>query len=405
MNTYKYSAISKDGAKVNGFLEAVDEYTAVSKIKLECPVVLSVEELKEQSGLAKFLNADIGGKKVDIKALSVMCSQFSIILSSGVPVDAAIRMIASQTVDKKLKTMLEKAAEDVAQGSTMSDSFARNYPQLPVLFIETVRAGEISGTIDRSFATLQKYYEKNYQLSAKIKQATSYPLFVLAVAVVVLIVIMGFVMPKFTSMFDELGASIPPMTKVLILVSNFFAKWWLLILFIIALFVILVEVWKHSDKGLYQWAELCLKFPVIGPINNLQACTEFSSTMSALLEAGMGVADSLEVTSKCMSNALHQKNVHGMVEKVQTGHMLGDVMKESGYFPQVLNEMTAVGEETGELAGTLSVIGDYYTNEYNFATQKAISKLEPTLLIFLALFAGFILIALYLPMFTMYDAM
>lgn len=405
MNTYKYSAISKDGAKVNGFLEAVDEYTAVSKIKLECPVVLSVEELKEQSGLAKLLNADIGGKKVDIKALSVMCSQFSIILSSGVPVDAAIRMIASQTVDKKLKTMLEKAAEDVAQGSTMSDAFARNYPQLPVLFIETVRAGEISGTIDRSFATLQKYYEKNYQLSAKIRQATSYPLFVLAVAVVVLIVIMGFVMPKFTSMFDELGASIPPMTKVLILVSNFFAKWWLLILFIIALLVILVEVWKHSDKGLYQWAELCLRFPVIGPINNLQACTEFSSTMSALLEAGMGVADSLEVTSKCMSNALHQKNVHGMVEKVQTGHMLGDVMKESGYFPQVLNEMTAVGEETGELAGTLSVIGDYYTNEYNFATQKAISKLEPTLLIFLALFAGFIVIALYLPMFTMYDAM
>lgn len=405
MNTYKYSAISKDGAKVHGFLEAVDEYTAVSKIKLECPVVLSVEELKEQSGLAKLLNADIGGKKVDIKALSVMCSQFSIILSSGVPVDAAIRMIASQTVDKKLKTMLEKAAEDVAQGSTMSDSFARNYPQLPVLFIETVRAGEISGSIDRSFATLQKYYEKNYQLSAKIKQATSYPLFVLAVAVVVLIVIMGFVMPKFTSMFDELGASIPAMTKVLILVSNFFAKWWLLILFIIALLVILVEVWKHSDKGLYQWAELCLKFPVIGPINNLQACTEFSSTMSALLEAGMGVADSLEVTSKCMSNALHQKNVHGMVEKVQTGHMLGDVMKESGYFPQVLNEMTAVGEETGELAGTLSVIGDYYTNEYNFATQKAISKLEPTLLIFLALFAGFIVIALYLPMFTMYDAM
>lgn len=405
MNTYKYSAISKDGAKVHGFLEAVDEYTAVSKIKLECPVVLSAEELKEQSGLSKFLNADIGGKKVDIKALSVMCSQFSIILSSGVPVDAAIRMIASQTVDKKLKTMLEKAAEDVAQGSTMSDSFARNYPQLPVLFIETVRAGEISGTIDRSFATLQKYYEKNYQLSAKIKQATSYPLFVLAVAVVVLIVIMGFVMPKFTSMFDELGASIPAMTKVLILVSNFFAKWWLLILFIIALLVILVEVWKHSDKGLYQWAELCLKFPVIGPINNLQACTEFSSTMSALLEAGMGVADSLEVTSKCMSNALHQKNVHGMVEKVQTGHMLGDVMKESGYFPQVLNEMTAVGEETGELAGTLGVIGDYYTNEYNFATQKAISKLEPTLLIFLALFAGFIVIALYLPMFTMYDAM
>ena len=196
MNTYKYSALSPDGAKVNGVVDAVDEYAAVRRIKTDCPVVLSISEVKEQAGVVKFLNADIGGKKVDLKSLSVMCSQFHIIMGSGVPVDAAIRMIAQQTVDKNLRRMLEKSADDVSQGTPMSVAFSKNYPQLPTLFIETVRAGEISGTIDRSFGTLEKYYEKTYKLQQKVKAALSYPIFVLGVAIVVLIVVMGFVMPR-----------------------------------------------------------------------------------------------------------------------------------------------------------------------------------------------------------------
>ena len=405
MNTYKYSALSPDGAKVNGVVDAVDEYAAVRRIKTDCPVVLSISEVKEQAGVVKFLNADIGGKKVDLKSLSVMCSQFHIIMGSGVPVDAAIRMIAQQTVDKNLRRMLEKSADDVSQGTPMSVAFSKNYPQLPTLFIETVRAGEISGTIDRSFGTLEKYYEKTYKLQQKVKAALSYPLFVLGVAIVVLIVVMGSVMPTFTSIFKDLGADLPMITVVLISITNFFQKWWALILAVIALAIILLEVWKHSDQGRLQWAKFVLRAPVFGNINNLQACTEFATTMATLLEAGMGVDDSLDVTSKCMSSAYHQDQVHSMVEQVQTGAPLGQIMKNNGYFPQVLNEMTAVGEETGELAKTLSVIGDYYTNEYNFATNKAVSKLEPALLIVLALFAGFIVIALYLPMFTMYNAM
>ncbi len=405
MKTYKYKALSKDGAKVNGVIDAVDEYAAVEKIRVDSPVVLEITEVEEDKGIMKFLNADLGAKKVDYKALSVMCSQFSIILQSGVAIDHAIRMIGEQTEDKRLKKMLEKSAEDVAQGTPMSTAFERNYPTLPVLFIETIRAGEMSGTIGHSFATLQKYYEKSYQLNQKIRSATSYPLFVLVVAIVVLIIIMGFVMPTFTSIFDDLGAEIPVMTQILIAISNFFARWWWLMLLVVAVLIIGINMWKHTEKGLEKWSLWMLKMPVFGNINNLQACTEFSTTMAALLEAGMGVADSLEVTSKCMSNHKHQVQVHGMVEKIQTGHTLGEVMREEGYFPQVLNEMTAVGEETGELATTLSTIGDYYTNEYNYATNRAIAKLEPTLLIVMAIFAGFIVISLYLPMFTMYDAM
>ncbi len=334
-----------------------------------------------------------------------MCSQFSIILNSGVPIDTCLNMIAAQTKDKKLKKMLELSAEDVAQGTPIATAFEKNYSGLPVTFIETVRAGEISGTLGDSFESLHTFYEKSYTLSQKVKSAMSYPMFVLGVAVVVLIVIMAFVMPKFTSMFDDLGGEIPGITKVLISVTNFFQKWWLVIILVLVVGFIIFKVYTKSDQGRIEWAKVMLKMPVLGNLNTLQGATEFSSTMATLLKAGLTVGEALEVTSKVMSNAVLAENVHSMVEKIATGQELGNVMRQNEFFPQVLKEMTAVGEKTGELEATLETISDYYTNEYNYAVAQAISKLEPTMLIFLALFAGFIVIALYLPMFTMYDLM
>ncbi|MBQ6492454.1 MAG: type II secretion system F family protein [Erysipelotrichaceae bacterium] len=403
MVNFRYSALSPDGIKVSGVVSALDEYSAIDKIKVKYPVVIKIEEVKDNA-LNNILNFEIGAK-YDPKALSVMCSQFSIILNSGVPIDTCLNMIAAQTKDKRLKKMLELSAEDVAQGTPIATAFEKNYSGLPVTFIETVRAGEMSGTLGDSFESLKTFYEKSYTLSQKVKSAMSYPMFVLAVGVVVLIVIMAFVMPKFTSMFDDLGGEIPAITKVLINITNFFQKWWLLIIAVLVFGFIGFKLYTKSDEGRIEWGKALLKMPVIGNLNTLQGATEFSSTMATLLKAGLTVGDALEVTSKVMSNAVLADSVHSMVEKIATGQELGNIMKQNEYFPQVLKEMTAVGEKTGELEATLETIADYYTNEYNYAVAQAIAKLEPTMLIFLALFAGFIVIALYLPMFTMYDLM
>ena len=168
---------------------------------------------------------------------------------------------------------------------------------------------------------------------------------------------------------------------------------------------IIFKVYTKSDKGRIEWGKFMLKVPVLGNLNTLQGATEFASTMATLLKAGLTVGDALEVTSKVLSNPALAEDVHGMVEKVATGQELGNIMRQNQYFPQVLKEMTAVGEKTGELEKTLETIADYYTNEYDYAVSQAIAKLEPTMMIFLAIFAGFIVIALYLPMFTMYDMM
>ena len=157
MITYHDRAMTADGAKTRGVVQAVDEYAAVEKIKQTCPIVLQIKPVEEKKGL---LTMEIGSKKIDTKALSVMCSQFAIILKSGVPITTCMELITDQTQDKKLKKMLEKAAADVQQGSGIASSFQRNCKELPVTFVETIRAGEESGTIDQSFASLEKYYEK-----------------------------------------------------------------------------------------------------------------------------------------------------------------------------------------------------------------------------------------------------
>ena len=398
--TFKYTALTKDGMKVNGVIDATDQYAAATRIRAQYPVIEKLDPVSEKTGI---LTKDLQ-RKVDEKALSVMCSQFAIMLSSGVNIAICIKMIANQTQDKALKKMLEKSAVDVSQGASVASSFEKNCPILPVTFIETIRAGELSGTMEDSFKTLETYYSKSYQLAQKIKQAMAYPVFVLIIAVVVLFVIMIKVVPTLTNVFSELGGNLPAITQFLINTSKFFGRWWWLMLGILLFLIVGGALYSRTPKGKEFFGRLELKMPVLGEINLLNAAAEFSNTMSALLQAGLGVGNALTVTSKVLRSYILANQVREVVDKVEAGYRLGDSIRKTD-FPLILQEMTAIGEDTGELEKTLEVIGAYYTNESDYAIQKAISKLEPTIMVFLAIFAGFIVIAIYLPMFTMYDLM
>lgn len=401
MISYKYSALSRDGAKVNGVVEAIDEIHAVEKIKEKCPIVLDINEVKT-GGVYDILNLEIG-KKVDVKALSVMCSQFSIILSAGTPINTTLAMIASQTEDKKLKKMLENATEDVNHGSTVEQAFRKNYNGLPEVFLETIRAGEMSGSLAQAFENMHDYFDKSFKNKQKIKSVTSYPIFVGVIAVIVVIVIMVMVVPTLTSVFSELGGDLPWMTQILIDVSEWFGKYWLILLGVLAGLFVLFKTLTSGEEGAKRKGEMLLKLPIVGNINTLSAAQEFANTMSTLLDAGLTVGEALRVTAKCLSNPAISREVYAMAEKVETGTSLSEVMSKSEYLPQVLKEMSGVGEKSGELVQTLRTIGEYYSNEADFAIKSALDKLEPAMLVVLAIFAGYIVIAIYLPMFTMYS--
>lgn len=402
MITYQYRGMSVDGAKVRGIVEATDEYAAVAKIKATCPIVLKITPVKEKNNI---LMMEIGGKKIDAKALSVMCSQFAIILRSGVPIARCMEMIADQTQDKKLKKMLFHSAEDVAEGNSVAASFEKNCTGLPLTFTETIRAGEQSGTLERSFQTLEKYYDKSYKTAQKVKQALSYPIFVVVVAIIVLIVVMVKVVPTIAVTFADLGGELPAVTRFMIETSAFFEKNILWILVVMAVLIIIAKFYTRTENGRVQWNKLKLKIPILGNIALLNGSSQFANTMSALLTAGLTVGQSLEVTSKILDNYVLSLETARMTGNIEEGRRLGDCMRKCKYYPQTLTEMCAIGEETGELEDTLDTIGAYYDNEASHATAKAISKLEPTIMILMALFAGFIVIAIYLPMFTMYGLM
>ena len=404
MITYQYRGVSADGAKVKGVVQAIDEYAAVTKIKATCPIVLKITPVEENAkGKMNILTMELGKPKIDAKALSVMCSQFAIILKSGVSIGKCMEMIAGQTADKKLKKMLEKSAEDVMEGTTMADAFEKNCKGLPVTFTETIRAGEHSGTLERSFETLETYFSRSYKTAAKVKKALSYPIFVICLAVVVLIVVMIKVVPSLTKSFSDLGGELPGITKFLIAMSDFFKDNIFIIIGVIILLAIAFKWITNKEKGRIKWAEIKLKIPILGNIAILNGASQFANTMAALMTAGLGVHQAIEVTAKVMDNYALSLDIAKMTGSIQEGKKLGDCMKQSKYFPKTLVEMTAIGEETGEIETTLDTIGRYFDGEAETATEKALSKLEPALLVCLAGFAGFIVIAIYLPMFKVYE--
>lgn len=403
MISYKYSALSKDGVKVKGVIDAIDEFDAIDKIKSNNSIVFDIEAIKN-SNLSSLLNMDLN-PKVKVKSLAVMCSQFAIILNAGTPINQTINIIAGQTQDKKLKKILENVYMDVTHGSSVEAAFRKNAKAFPPVFLETIKAGEKSGKLATSFENMQTYFENSFKNKQKLKSATTYPLFVLCVAVVVVIVVMVKVIPTLTSIFDELGGELPLITQILISVSNWFGKYWLVLVAVFLLIFLLYKLYVSKEDNRIKVAKQSLKLPIFGNITLLSNSQEFACTMATLLDAGLSVADALRTTSKCLTNAALSKEVYAMAEKIETGSSLSEIMSNSEFLPRTLKEMCSIGEKSGELVPTLKTIGDYYTNEADYATKAALAKLEPTMLILLAIFAGYIVMAIYLPMFTMYSIM
>ena len=403
MTTYKYTALSRSGQKVSGVMEGANELDAVARIKAEYDIVLKLTEVKEKSGA---LNVDIGGKKLDAKAFTVMCSQFAIILKAGIPIARTMQLVADKSTNKPLKKILKEVYEDVEGGRSVAASFEeRGKGLLPPTFVETIRAGEESGNLDHAFESMYINYDKAVKMKAKVRSALAYPLFVLGVAVVVVMVLMVKVVPTFTAIFDSLGGELPIMAQMLIGMSNFFRNNILIMAAVAAALVIAYKVYGNTEEGRLRFGKLALKVPMLGNISLLNAASQFANTMCIMLSAGLPVTRALSITSRTLDNYYVSQEVGKLTGLLEQGYGLGPSMREQDILPDILVDMVAVGEETGELEQTLRTIGDYYDSELQVAINAAMAKLEPTLLCVLAVIVGFIVIAIYGSMFGMYSMM
>ena len=406
MATYKYSALSQDGKKVNGVVEGFDELDAVARIKERYSIVLQISEVQEKGKGSSLLSLEIGGNKLNDKAFTLMCSQFAVILKAGVPIRRTVELIAEKMTDKPLKRILENVAKDVEAGRSLSTSFAeRGKKLLPVTFLESIRAGEEAGSLDAAFGSAAEHYTRQSKMKGKVRGALIYPVFVLIVAIIVVIVLMVKVVPTFTAMFDSYDAELPLPTQMLIAMSGFFQKYWLVILGVGAALGLFFKLYGNTESGRLNLARLQLKLPVLGNIGVLNAASQFANTMAMMLQAGLPMTKAVTVTSRVLTNYHVSQAVGKISARLEEGHTLGASLREANCLPEILVDMTAVGEESGELEQTLSMTAAYYDAELEQATADALAKLEPTILVFLAAFAGFIVIAIYMAMFGMYAAM
>ena len=399
MTTFRYKGQTAGGAKVSGVLRAYDEFEAADKLRESVAIITKLEAVPEKK--ESVLSRPVAFR-VKEKELALLCSQFAIILASGLSVERCVSMVAAQTKNRYLRRMLDKVSEEVGAGYSLAQSFENNAPYLPKTFTETLRAGEQSGTLESCFQRLHAYYDRSAKTRAKIVSTLTYPVMVIIVAIVVFVIIIAVAVPAFTTAFNEIGSDLPGVTKALMAVSTFFTKWWWLLLTILALLAAAYLAVRRTERGRAALAAWSLTRAPLRRIHSMNAAAQFAHSMATLLAAGLPLPRALEVTANVVSNYTFSLAVRHVRQDVERGRPMAESMAGIECFPAMLTEMVGVGERSGALEETLDVIGGYYDNEVSVTTARLLAVLEPAITIALAVLVVLLLLAVYLPMFTLY---
>ncbi len=401
MSTFRYEAISKDGAPVRGVVKARDKDEAVGQLKQDLAIVT---ELKETYDYAELKDRfDFTLTRTDLRALSMVCRQFAIMLQSGIGIELALRLAAGQTSNRTFKRILTEVGDDVSSGYKVADSFAIHGAKLPATFTETIRSGEESGSLGQAFQKLSEFYMSRHKLYSKIKGAMTYPCFIIVLSVIVVTVVMTYAVPTMAQTFIDQGNELPRITRLLIAISAFLQQYiWLILLIILAL-VIVLSVYARTPGGSLRLSRMKLVAPILGKIESLSIASRFSSTMGIMLTSGLPLLRALAVTGRTIDNRYISDSIDRTVSGVESGYSLGECLRREGTLDELLVEMCAMGESSGSMEETFTAISKYYDYEAETAANKALAVIEPAILVFLGLFVGFIVIALYMPMFTMYS--
>lgn len=397
MAQYNYKAMDASGKTKKGSIEAQSVDLAKERLRKEGLSIMEIDENKD-------IQINFGRKKVKTRDLAVFCKQFGSILRAGVPIIQALDMLAEQMENKTLQTALKEAQTHVQKGGTLADAFKLNPEIFPPILYNMVAAGEMSGKLEVCFERLATQFEKDGYIQAKIKSAMTYPIVVLVVIGVVVAIMMIKVIPTFSEMFEEMGTKLPGATQMLVNFSNFLVhKWWLLLI-IIAGIVIGIKFFKVTPTGQQFFGSLALKMPVFGNLSIKTAAATFARTFSTLLASGISLIDAVDQTAKVMKNKVIRDKLMECKSQVAKGVPLSKPIKDMDIFPIMLPQMMHIGEETGNIEDMMVKVADYYEEEVDLAVESLSAAMEPLIMVVLAGVVGVIVVAIYSPIMSMYDA-
>lgn len=405
MPVYQYKALDEGGKPAGGVIDADTPKEARLKLRERklrvtelAPIAKGVSAAAE--GPAKGLRVWIPrGRRV--QEISLLTRQLGTLLSSGVPIMTALNALIEQSESNAMKSVLMTVREKVAQGATLSDALAL-YPGLfSELYVNMVRAGEASGALDKVLFRLADYLASQNRIQSRISAALTYPTIIVILGVCVVSFLLATVVPRLTAIFEARRIPLPMPTQVLIGVSKVFSHyWWALLIVAIASWVAFLAVLR-TEGGRLWWDTLMLRMPILGSLFRKAAISRFAITFATLVESGLPVLDSMSIVAQVVGNRRIGKALEEARRKIAEGSDIASPLKSSGVFPATVTYMIAVGEESGKLEDLLRRVSEAYDEEIEVAAQKMTAALEPLLIVAMAVFVGFIVFSVLMPIMQM----
>jgi type IV pilus assembly protein PilC len=402
MATFAFKALDLAGAPTKGEIEAADKQTVASQLRSKGLIVVDIEEQAAPSAgdlLARF-------KRVKADDLVIASRQLATMVQSGMSLLRALYVIEEQTESDKLREVWIEVRKDVEAGLALSDALKKHPDVFNELYVAMVQAGETGGILDQTLVRVATQLEKDAALRRQIKAAMIYPSLIGGFALIVLVALVAFLVPVFEKIFSDFGGELPAITKFTVWLSHMITGRWYLMIAVVAGVIWLFRYWKKTDRGRIQWDKLKLKFPMkIGGIVQKVALARFSRTFSGLIAAGVPMLEAIDITGRTSGNRVVEMAMDDVRDSVKRGGSLTAPMAAvPEAFPVMVTQMIGVGEETGALETMLTKVADFYEEQVEAAVKALTSILEPVMIVIVGSIVGFIVIAMYLPMFKVYDS-
>ncbi|HEX5054890.1 MAG TPA: type II secretion system F family protein [Gammaproteobacteria bacterium] len=403
MAKFVYQARNQAGASIQGVIEAATPQNAANQLLQNGVIPLHIDVQKQDMSLWRQLRRQLGIEKPGLDDLILFCRQCYSLNKAGVPIIRGFHLLAESNRNPAFAEVIKDVANDLEGGRELSAAMARHPKVFSPLFINMIRVGESSGRVDEAFLNLHQYYERDKETSRQIKAALRYPSFVLIAIVIAVVILMMFVIPKFTQFYAKNGLTLPLPTRIIMSISNFMADYWFLILGGAAVGIYSFIRYINTEAGRLWWDEMKTRFWAVGGIVQRGVLARFARTLALALKAGVPVLQAINVTARAVGNEYMSTKIISMRENIERGEsMLRAAAKQEVFTPIVL-QMIAVGEETGRIDEMLEEVAGFYEREVDYDVKNINSLIEPLLTVGMAGLVLLLMLAVFLPMWNVVD--
>ena len=403
MPVFEYTALDARGKTTSGIIDAEGAQAARQKLRTSGIFPVSIKETHESAPKKAQREFILSRRfsRVKPSEVAMMTRQLATLIGAGFPLVSAIDALIPQTKSHGFKKILTQIKDLIVEGSSFARALSKYPAAFSSLYVNMVRAGETSGTLEIVLERLADITEKQQALKNRIQTALAYPIFMLVIGTIVLFILLTYIVPSITSIFADMNQVLPTPTRALIFLSDFFKSYWWSIFIIIVALAVMFNRAKKTEKGRFWIDKTTLSLPGIGNLAKKLAVSRFSRTLGSLLENGVSMLIALDIVKNIASNVLISDSVETAAIEVGKGQGLGTALSEGGIFPQLSIQMIQVGEHSGELETMLNKIADVYENEVETSILRLTSYLEPVMILVMGSIVGFIVLSICLPIFEM----